>query len=48
MEAGINKLEKKTEKVLTTGEEVDLGITRYSSMRMTIVYHGPSTNTLTM
>jgi hypothetical protein len=49
MEAGINQLDNKMgKKVLTTGEEAELGITRYSSMQTTILYHRPSTNTLTM
>jgi hypothetical protein len=48
MEYGINQLGNKTRISLTTGEEADLGITYYSSMQTTILYHKPSTNTLTM
>jgi hypothetical protein len=49
IEVGINQLDNKMEKkVLSTGEEVELGITRYSSMQTMILYHRPSTNTLTM
>jgi hypothetical protein len=48
MEVGINQLGKKIGTSLTTGEEAELGITLYSSMQAVIVYHRPSTNTLTM
>jgi hypothetical protein len=46
MEVGINQLGNKVGKGLTTGEEAELGITRYSSVQAMIVYHRPSTNTL--
>jgi hypothetical protein len=48
MEAGIDQLGNKEGTCLTTGEEVELGITHYSGVQTTIVYHRPSTNTLTM
>jgi hypothetical protein len=48
MKASINQLGNKVGTSLTTGEEVELGITLYSSMKAVIIYHRPSTNMLTM